>query len=158
MLFQSLRRGWRASATFFMVVCTLVFIINLTVLIYASRYPGDGSDSGILVLREGNTQSECASISRLNTWAHLLINLLSTILLAGSNYCMQCLSAPTRSEIDRAHARGGRMDIGIPSIRNLFRVDRKRLGLWLILGASSLPLHLLYVPFSAEVIRVFMNS
>jgi hypothetical protein len=73
----------------------------------------------------------------------LLINALSTILLSASNYTMQCLSAPTRSEVDDAHSTGKWLDIGVPSVRNLGRIARKRVILWWLLGASSLPLHLL---------------
>jgi hypothetical protein len=88
---------------------------------------------------------DCDRVKRLNTGLHLGINILSTILLAGSNYTMQCLSAPTRSEIDSAHNRkpGVYLDIGVPGIRNLGYISRRRVILWVALGLSSLPLHLL---------------
>ncbi|KAK2765090.1 hypothetical protein FQN54_008789 [Arachnomyces sp. PD_36] len=35
---------------------------------------------------------------------HLVINVLSTVILAATNYCMQCLGAPARADIDKAHA------------------------------------------------------
>jgi len=35
----------------------------------------------------------------MNTWAHLAINMVSTGLLAGSNFCMQVLVTPTRADI-----------------------------------------------------------
>ncbi|KAH7392189.1 hypothetical protein DE146DRAFT_661877 [Phaeosphaeria sp. MPI-PUGE-AT-0046c] len=57
---------------------------------------------------------------------------------------MQCMTAPTRGEVDRAHAARRWLDIGVPSFRNLRRIGRDRLVLWLLLGLSSLPLHLLY--------------
>lgn len=57
---------------------------------------------------------------------------------------MQCLSAPTRKEIDRAHARGVWLDIGIPSVRNLRYISKRRVLIWALLGLSSLPLHLFY--------------
>jgi hypothetical protein len=80
----------------------------------------------------------------LNTGLHLAINILSTIILAGSNYTMQCLSAPTRSEIDAAHSpkHAVHLDVGILSIRNLNYISVRRTFLWLLLGLSSLPLHL----------------
>lgn len=34
---------------------------------------------------------------------HIIINILSTALLAASNYVMQCLSAPTRPDVNEAH-------------------------------------------------------
>jgi hypothetical protein len=51
---------------------------------------------------------------------------------------MQILSAPTRAEVDKAH-RKGKCDIGVPSIRNLFEINKRRACLWLFLGLSSYP-------------------
>jgi hypothetical protein len=142
-----LPKGWKGSASLFCIFCTLVFAVNLGVLIWAvqhKRRNGDAADDdGAMILREGSDVSECTKIQTLNKWAHLVINLLSTVLLSGSNCCMQCLSAPTRSDIDRSHGRSKWLDIGIPSVHNFQHIPRKRLVLWLILGISSLPLHLL---------------
>jgi hypothetical protein len=68
---------------------------------------------------------------------------LSTVLLSGSNYCMQCLSAPSREEVNAAHAKGKWLDIGIPSVHNLKSISMKKVGLWWCLGLSSVPLHLM---------------
>ncbi|KAH8589005.1 hypothetical protein B0O99DRAFT_582222, partial [Bisporella sp. PMI_857] len=87
---------------------------------------------------------ECNSIKKYNTGYHLAINILSTLLLGSSNYIMQCLSAPTRAEIDKAHMKGIWLDIGIPSLKNLKLIGQKRLILWIFLGVSSWPLHLFY--------------
>ena len=57
---------------------------------------------------------------------------------------MQRLSAPTRDEVDTAHRRRKWVDIGVPSFRNLLLINRWRTLGWLVLGASSLPLHLFY--------------
>ena len=57
---------------------------------------------------------------------------------------MQCLSSPTRSEIDKAHSQGIWLDIGVPSVRNLRRLSKPRVILWWLLATSSIPLHLLY--------------
>lgn len=57
---------------------------------------------------------------------------------------MQCLSSPTRSEIDKAHGQGVWLDIGVPSVRNLRRLSTSRIVLWWLLAISSVPLHLLY--------------
>lgn len=56
----------------------------------------------------------------------------------------QCLVAPTRKDVDRAHRAASWLDIGVPSLRNLFRISRKRSFLWLCLCFSSLPFHLFY--------------
>ena len=57
---------------------------------------------------------------------------------------MQCLAAPTREELDRAHGRHSWLDIGVNSVRNLWRINTVRALLWLVLAVSSLPFHLLY--------------
>ena len=55
----------------------------------------------------------------------------------------QCLAAPTREDIDKAHQAKRWLDIGVPSSRNLKQISWKRLVLWVILVFSSLPLHLM---------------
>ena len=57
---------------------------------------------------------------------------------------MQRLSAPTRGEVDYAHKRHHWVDIGVPSVRNLGLINPWRMWGWLLLAASSLPLHLVY--------------
>lgn len=126
--------GWRFGALHFATWAAIVFTINIVVSIWGGVYQkAKGS------LSEG----DCGDIKNLNRGLHIFINILSTILLSGSNYCMQCLSAPTRTDIDRAHAKRLWLDIGVPSIRNLRHISRRRFWLWLLLGLSSVPLHLL---------------
>ncbi|KAJ5765392.1 hypothetical protein N7520_004951 [Penicillium odoratum] len=57
---------------------------------------------------------------------------------------MQCLNSRTRAEVDAAHAKQHWLNIGTPSIRNLFFVSRSKLCLWLVLGLSSFPLHMIW--------------
>ena len=57
---------------------------------------------------------------------------------------MQRLSAPTRSEIDAVHKNHSWMQIGTPSLRNLYFINPWRTRGWLVLFLSSLPIHLLY--------------
>lgn len=127
--------GWRFGTLHFGVWAAIVFFINLIVTIWGST----ARHSGVLL------EGDCDRVELLNTGLHVLINVLSTILLSGSNYCMQCLSAPTRNEVDKAHQQGNWLDIGIPSIRNVRHLGRKRIILWVLLALTSLPLHLLYV-------------
>ena len=127
--------GWRFGVLHFAVWTSVVCIINLTITIWGSaRYKTTGG-----TLSEG----DCGRIKNLNRVLHILINFLSTILLSGSNYCMQCLSAPTRIEVDKAHAEKRWLDIGVPSLRNLRHIRARRLYLWLLLGLSSIPVHFL---------------
>lgn len=78
------------------------------------------------------------------TVLHLAICILSSLLLGASNYCMQILSAPTRKEVDAAHAKRKWLSIGVASIKNLLYVDRRKTFVYILLGVSSIPLHLLW--------------
>jgi len=98
----------------------------------------------------------CSKSNTIGKWLHLVINALSTLLLSGSNYTQQCLAAPTRSEVDAAHARRRWMDIGVPSVRNLFMIKAERRLLWIAIGITSVPLHLLYVYITVST-RVLAN-
>ncbi|KAL8997821.1 MAG: hypothetical protein Q9169_002993 [Polycauliona sp. 2 TL-2023] len=105
--------GWRAGAIMSCATALAVLIVNIAVTSWAVKnYP---SANGIGTIFSGN----CARAKSINTWLQIIVNVLSSTLLAASNYCMQCAGSPTRVEVDAAHARGKILDIGIPSIQNL---------------------------------------
>jgi hypothetical protein len=135
----STSKTWRKGALACAAASSVVFVLNLAVTIYLVVNNGQEQTEGRHTLYTG----DCKYVSRLNTGLHLVINALSTILLGASNYCMQCLSAPTRRDIDKAHAKKRWLDIGILSFRNLRRISKRRVFLWWMLGISSFPLHLL---------------
>ncbi|RAK99587.1 uncharacterized protein BO80DRAFT_384743 [Aspergillus ibericus CBS 121593] len=89
-------------------------------------------------------EGSCSRAKAWTTGLHLLINVLGTIILGASSYCMQCLTAPSRTEVDRAHEERVWLHIGVASPRNLAWAGRFRVTLWLLLAASSLPIHLIY--------------
>ena len=120
------------------VTTATVLVINLILTIWAVS--SSGVHNGLGTLQDGS----CKKTAALTFWAHLAINVLSTLLLGASNYSMQCLSSPTRGEIDKAHGKGLWLDIGVPSIRNLRHLSTARVSLWWLLAMSSIPLHLLY--------------
>ena len=119
-------------------VSAAVLIVNTVVTIWGWQHYGIKNSLG--TIREGS----CTQTKNLATRLHLVINILSTLLLGASNYSMQCLSAPTRHDIDQAHAKRIRLDIGTTSLRNLLRISRCRATLWLLIAISSVPFHLLY--------------
>jgi hypothetical protein len=133
--------GWRFGVISCAASSVLVFSINMSLLIWAETRSGSMSSTndGKKPLYDG----DCEAVRKLNIGAHLLINVLSTLLLGASNYCMQCMSAPTRKEVDEAHSNGSFVDIGVQSLRNMNKISKKRKRLYLFLGLSSLPLHLL---------------
>lgn len=131
-------QGWRFGLAVSASTVTVVLVINVCLVIGgASTYK---LDSGIGTLYSGN----CNRVNAWNTALHVLINALSSLLLSASNYAVQCLASPTRSECDKAHARGDWLDIGVSGLRNLTRIGWQRRILWALLGISSIPVHLLF--------------
>lgn len=134
--------GYRFSLVCGASSCLVILVVNLAVTIWAVTLPDVHSD-GISMGRRVLYQGSCDQSRAINTGLHVLINIISSVLLGASNYGIQCLSAPTREQVDEAHARNDFLDIGIVSIRNMFRQTPGALGLWLLLVLSSVPLHLL---------------
>ena len=112
--------------------------MNVVVTIWATQTYG--VQDGLGTIQEGS----CSETKNLGFWLHFMINVLSTALLGASNYSMQCLSSPTRFDIDKAHSENTWMDIGIASVRNLSKIPASRISLWWLLALSSMPLHLLF--------------
>lgn len=136
---QQYFEGWRAGAIMSCFTALVVLIINIIVTSWAaSNYP---SVHGVGTLFSG----KCDKAKSINTWLQIVVNVLSTTLLAASNYCMQCVSSPTRQEVDAAHAHRKILDIGIPSIRNLKYIGGERRVLWIAVAISALPLHFMFV-------------
>ena len=135
---QKFPRGWRRGIILNVLFAAVVLITNLAATLWAVSTDRTG-DWDRRTLYRGS----CSRTKVINIVGHVLINALSTILLSASNYSMQCVSAPNREEVDRAHGKSRWLDIGTPSLRNLGSIRPVRVALWLFLGASSLPLHLL---------------
>ena len=131
-------KSWKIGVMAAAAMTTIVMLVNSILTIWASA--AFGLEDGIGTAYEG----ACDVISAWSFWLHILINALSSALLSASNYTMQCATAPTRRECDLAHARGDWLDIGVPSVRNLFRISWQRRIMWLLLAVSSTPIHLLY--------------
>lgn len=101
--------GWRSGLVGFIILASIVLISNICALAWAASHLEENGYHATLLT------SSYERISNVSGWAHITVNVLSTTLLAGSNYCMQCLSSPTRADVDAAHARGSYLDIGILS-------------------------------------------
>lgn len=85
---------WRRGALSFAAAALFTFSVNFSFTIWTMTQDAPG---GVGLIWEG----EQTIVKAWNTAMHIVINIISTILLAGSNYCMQCLMAPTRSELAR---------------------------------------------------------
>jgi hypothetical protein len=117
---------------------SVVLGCNVAILVWGVTRNG-GYQNGLAVPMSG----EADEVSWWSSAFHIAINAMSTLLLAASNYTMQVLSAPTRGEIDRAHSTKQWLDLGVLSLHNLHRIPKRRLMLCIILGISSIPIHLL---------------
>lgn len=129
-------QGWRKNATCGAIATALVLLFNVILLIWSSGKP---VVDGFHTIYSGS----CGESKKRSTLCHLAINVLSTILLAAGNVGMQCLIAPTRRDIDRAHSEGAWMHVGVLSMRNILHIPRQRKFVCYILVLSSIPLHLL---------------
>ena len=90
--------SWRTGVKICASIATATFLLTLGITIYfIIVYPPEGTGLGKLYL------GDCEDMKKISFWAHVAINFVSSILLAGSHYTQQVLSAPTREEIDAAH-------------------------------------------------------
>jgi hypothetical protein len=129
--------GIKRTLRAFVTVACIVLIVNVSWLGYAkAKY---GIKDGYGTIKRG----DCDSVKSLNTWLHLVINILSTLLLTGSNAFMAAFSCPSREEVDKAHRRGRFLHVGSFSLGNLRAVAKRKGFVVLILALSSVPFHLL---------------
>ncbi|KAI1277435.1 hypothetical protein F5Y07DRAFT_362955 [Xylaria sp. FL0933] len=132
-------KGWRRTAIINVVLASVCDLILLIILIISLSQPGASLVHPSIVF-----YGSCTTSSRLNLLLHFLINIISTAVLASSNFFMQILNAPSRQEIDRAHTWLQSLDIGIPSVRNLSHVSKLKSASWLIFLVTSIPIHLIF--------------
>ncbi|KAB8224941.1 hypothetical protein BDV33DRAFT_232682 [Aspergillus novoparasiticus] len=112
--------GWRFTLALASFASVIVLAFNLGFVIWAAVHHTVEKSRG--TLHEGN----CEKVQHMSTGLHFAINILSTSLLGASNYCMVF----AEKDIDRAHGKGRWLDIGVPSVRNLLLVSRKRAVLY----------------------------
>lgn len=134
--------GWRRLATYLTIlvsVLSILLIILLIISVNVGRSQGTSFQEETVIW-----QTDCTTTARANLWIHLAINLFATGILGSSNFFMQVLVAPTRREIDQAHASGRWAEIGCNSIHNFRLLPRRKTFLWLLFTLSSVPLHLVF--------------
>ena len=142
--YRRVHESWRKiNGYHFGVMCcawtsAFVLLMDLIATIWGTKK--FRIQGGLGTIQDGS----CSTTTRLGFWLHLIINGLSTLLLGASNYSMQCLSSPTRRDVDRAHRQIIWLDIGIPSVQNLRRIASSRIALWWLLAISTITLHLFY--------------
>ncbi|KAH6877091.1 hypothetical protein B0T10DRAFT_552213 [Thelonectria olida] len=139
------RTSWKRIA-FFNAICIGVLLIFLSVVLIITYNRTGHLDAAVNLYR-----GPCSQSKTINLLLHLLLNILGTLILASSNFFMQILNAPTRADLDCAHARSSWVNVGVPSLRNLVHLGPLRFLCWLILACSSVPLHLFFNSLVYEV-------
>ncbi|KAI1733597.1 hypothetical protein F4680DRAFT_463028 [Xylaria scruposa] len=138
--------GWKRAAR---VNCAILVVLSATLIGLSSTALSYGFKTA-LFFYAGSCSGR--NVTTINIALHLLINVVSTLVvsvslahwLASSNFFMQVLNSPSREEIDRAHAAGSWLDVGVSSIRNTFRLSKFKSLCWTVLVLSSIPIHLLF--------------
>ncbi|PVH78040.1 hypothetical protein DL98DRAFT_636459 [Cadophora sp. DSE1049] len=139
---QTFRQKWfggisRTLRAFVTVAC-IVLIINISWLIYAKAKYGIKDGFGTI------SRTSCDAVKSSNTWLHFFINILSTLLLTGSNTFMATFCCPSREEVDKAHQRYRWLHVGSFSWSNLRGIAGRKSLVVVILACTSIPFHLLY--------------
>ncbi|KAM0349603.1 hypothetical protein ACHAP4_010382 [Fusarium culmorum] len=135
--------GWRVVAIFNIIAVFLITLFGAILVIVGTQQPAGtsqkpGGISAQFIFFEG----DCKRSKSINTWLHLLLNAFSTGVLASSNFFMQILSSPTRSEIEKAHNANCALKIGVQSLRNIFWTSKIKFVCWILFFIRSFPLHL----------------
>ena len=141
-------------------LCVSVFLLLAAIptLIYAlmvlikTRHKSDGapllSSQSIPLI----TASCDSNLSTYNLVAHLVINLLGTIVLACSNYLQQLAASPSFDDIKNRILAGKDVRFGTNSPSAVFRQRGWLIAFWFFLVLTSLPIHLLINGIIGEAI------
>jgi hypothetical protein len=79
---------WRRTLVFWLTSSAIVFAAQLSFTLWAYlRAPNDDFTS---YYNRNLYEGRCSVAKSINTGVHLLLNVLSTLLLSGGYYCMQC--------------------------------------------------------------------
>ncbi|KAF6808938.1 hypothetical protein CSOJ01_07208 [Colletotrichum sojae] len=135
---QRIPTGWRRAALVNIGLLTIPLLLLVGLLAASISATGDVRQSWKFYT------AECSRTTAADVFLHLLINGLSTAILASSNFFMQVLNAPTRNDINVAHSKGQWFDIGISSLHNIFRLSCFKQLAWLYLLLTSIPIHILF--------------
>jgi hypothetical protein len=145
--------GWKLTAVYLTILVstlTTLLFVTLFVSLFALKSDDeedtvtDGRDAGDALGQSVLYKGNCDTTAKANLWIHLLINIVSTGILASSNFFMQGLVAPTRAEVDAAHRSGHWLEIGVQSLKNFRFLGWRKVLFWSLFSVSSVPLHLVF--------------
>ena len=119
------------------IAIAIIFFFNIIWLVRAKVQHGTTHGFGTV------DRGACDTIENLNSRMHVVINVLSTVLLASTTTFMILAYSPTRSEIDTAHRKQQHLTVGSIGVRNLSHISGKRAAIYIILLLALAPVHLL---------------
>ena len=133
------KRPWAKGIRLAAYANAFVLLTNVVLTIAGASY-GSLYNRVLISMYKGN----CDHTKTVATGLHILINILSTTLVASSSYCCQLLMAPTREDIDHAHAHRIWIPIGTFDIKRLSLLPRNRRLMWYLLFCTSITIQLMY--------------
>lgn len=142
---QWLRRSWPASGwrrtAVVNTILVFTFAVAMLVFVAVSSSKAGGINSNLIFFK-----GDCGTSTRTNLLLHLLLNIFSTCIIASSNFFMQILNAPSRSEVDFVHTNmpHANVEIGVPSLKNILFVSPVKTAYWFLFMLSSVPIHLFF--------------
>ncbi|KAL2371552.1 hypothetical protein RJZ57_004000 [Blastomyces gilchristii] len=150
------KRKWIRGALICAYSACVVLLVNV-IITFAAIVRAYGEYGSMELMFAPIYKGKCSVSRNWVTGLHFFINCLCAVTLATSSYCMQCLASPSRADTDRAHNQGRWLEIGTASIGNFRFVGYKRLGLWLVLLLTSLPIHIIYnsVVFASTAVQQY---
>ncbi|KAI1412406.1 hypothetical protein F5Y13DRAFT_180178 [Hypoxylon sp. FL1857] len=128
---NSASTGWKKAAKVNCVVLILMSVALVACLCAVTVQVGGIQEA--LFFYEGDCDN--GNVFQVNIALHLLINVVSTLMV---------LNSPSREEVNAAHFKSSWVGIGVPSARNVLHVSKFKSLCWVILLASSIPIHLLF--------------
>ncbi len=124
---QSIHRkyeGWRTGIFLSSIIIGVCLLAESVLLIWGLATGGPSGGQGIIY------EGDCRAAKDFTNVLAVLLNILGSVLIGTSNYTMQCLSAPSRKEVARAHANGRTLQIGSSSPSDILYMSSWKVSLW----------------------------
>ena len=140
------RPGYLGVANFIsyvLVFLALAFVIAATIAIRLTLSE-DNSGSLLSVASITLLSGSCGTrLHTINLGAHVLLNIIGTLILGSSNYLQQICTSPEFRDIAAEIGSTGDSFFGANSPSRLFRRRNSLTGIWAMLIMTSLPIHLM---------------
>lgn len=119
--------GWRGGVVVSGLLVVVMLAVAVVGLVFGVARGVDGVGQSVLF------SGACETVSTVNWSLHVVISVMVVVTVVGGNYVFRILSSPTRVEVDMAHSKGERLDIGVPSFRNLAHIDARRTAMAVVI-------------------------